>query len=583
MGKNIILSVRGMVCGNCEKRIEAGLTAQMGIKRAKASFQKSMVEIEYDENVTCEKEITETIKTLGYDIVQGSKKSFANVVPLMILVFAGYYILENTVGFNALPEVTEEMSYGLIFMVGVLTSLHCIAMCGGIALTQSVSTGAASQKRVMPSLLYNLGRVISYTLIGGIVGGVGQILTPSGQFKGIIAVFAGFFMVLLGMRMLNLLSLPEWLRIEIPLLKPKRGKGSNPLRPLMVGLFNGFMPCGPLQTMQLYALGTASVTKGALVMFFFSVGTVPLMLGFGAIAALIHGRLGKGMAKASGVLVMILGLIMLNRGLALSGGGFSFDKTQGAAGANKEIRMEDGKQVLNMTVGARGYVLDTNVVQAGIPVKIYIDVQSLNGCNNPLGIPAYGIEKDLKSGESIIEFTPTKEGPITISCWMGMITTRLTAVKDLSEQRESASGDQKGGLTVEAGSCGVLQGENKAEAAVLDGGVQKIEMTVGVDGYSPNILVVQKGLPTIWQIYGKEINVCTKDLSIPDAGFIQPLREGKNEIRFTPEKTGEILFACGMNMLMGKIVIVDDLNTVDLKELEAVPMPPPSQKGGCCN
>ena len=89
--------------------------------------------------------------------------------------------------------------------------------------------------------------------------------------------------------------------------------------PFVVGLLNGLMPCGPLQTMQVYALGTGSFMAGALSMFLFSLGTVPLLLGFGAVSAFLSARFNRGMLKASGVLVMALGLVMFMRGVNLFG------------------------------------------------------------------------------------------------------------------------------------------------------------------------------------------------------------------------------------------------------------------------
>ena len=86
-----------------------------------------------------------------------------------------------------------------------------------------------------------------------------------------------------------------------------------------MGLLNGLMPCGPLQTMQVYALGTGSFLAGALSMFLFSLGTVPLLLGFGAISAFLSARFNRRMLKASGVLVMALGLVMFTRGMSLFG------------------------------------------------------------------------------------------------------------------------------------------------------------------------------------------------------------------------------------------------------------------------
>ncbi len=560
MQEKVTLFLDGMTCGNCEKRIEAALSGLEGIYKVKASFQRAKVDIVFESNENSDRNFIEIIERLGYAVLEKPKNSLKSIMPLLILLFGGFYIIQNTIGFNFIPQVSDNMSYGLIFIIGILTSVHCIAMCGGIALSQSVNTGEGKRK-FMPSLLYNMGRVTAYTIIGGIVGGLGAVITPSGQFKGIVAIGAGLFMFLLGLKMLNILRFPSWLGLKMPGISVGRVKTSNPIRPFIVGMFNGFMPCGPLQTMQLYALGTGSITKGALSMFFFSAGTVPLLFLFGAVTSIINGRLTRSMMKISAVLVMVLGIVMLNRGLALSGVAMDFGLAKTTQIEAKEITMEDGKQVVNMIVNNRGYIPDVQVVQVGVPVKIKLDVQSINGCNNPIVIPEYGVEADLSSANPVMEFTPIKEGPIRISCWMGMITTKITAVKDLDNIDKSVSDNQ-------GSSEGILEIENKAAVAKMDGDTQIIEMNVDGSSYSPNILVVQKGIPTRWIINVEEIDWFNSIVTIPDAGFTQPLKIGQNKIKFTPNNVGELIFTSGTDSFIGKIVIVKDLNKVNLQKLE---------------
>jgi plastocyanin domain-containing protein len=69
-------------------------------------------------------------------------------------------------------------------------------------------------------------------------------------------------------------------------------------------------------------------------------------------------------------------------------------------------------------------------VQKGIPVKWIIKAEegSINGCNNSIVIPQYGMQKDLSIGDNIIEFTPTESGTVPFSCWMGMISSQITVV-----------------------------------------------------------------------------------------------------------------------------------------------------------
>jgi hypothetical protein len=204
--------------------------------------------------------------------------------------------------------------------------------------------------------------------------------------------------------------------------------------------------------MQLFALSTGSAVAGALSMFFFSLGTVPLMFGLGALSSLLTRRFTQKVMTAGSVLVLILGLSMFANGWTLSG--FSLDgvlgapvaatsvgsaasKDAGAAGAAgvsgggaqaSESVVQDGVQKVSTTLESGRY--QPISVQAGIPVKWTIDVPEggINGCNNRMIIPEYGIEHPFEIGENIVEFTPSKSGKFTYSCWMGMIRSSITVV-----------------------------------------------------------------------------------------------------------------------------------------------------------
>ncbi|NLM45344.1 MAG: heavy metal transporter, partial [Firmicutes bacterium] len=323
---------------------------------------------------------------------------------------------------------------------GLLTSLHCLAMCGGINLSQCLSYNADNDTsgrlaRLKPSLLYNGGRVVSYTMIGGLAGALGSGIIFSGAAKGIVAIVSGVFMVIMGLNMLNVFP---WLRRLNPRLprffgsRMQRGKGRY--GPFVIGLLNGLMPCGPLQAMQLYALATGSFAAGALSMFVFSLGTVPVMFGFGAVSSILSGKFTHKMMKASAVLVVVLGVVMANRGLALSGISLPFmpfGSGVGPRGCNIAA-IKGGVQVVTTNLQPGSY--EPIVVQKGIPVKWIIKAQksTINGCNNEIVIPKFNQGKKLEPGDNVIEFTPTESGTFSYSCWMGMIRSKITVVDDLN-------------------------------------------------------------------------------------------------------------------------------------------------------
>jgi sulfite exporter TauE/SafE/copper chaperone CopZ len=463
------LKIDGMSCTSCEMKLENSLKKKAGVRDVKASYVKDTVTFTYDPDIVSLDDIEATIEKLDYK-VRKSKKSTSHttgklgpthLIAIGVILFALYFIIQNTVGFNFIPQVSQNMGYGLLLVIGLITSLHCVAMCGGINLTQCVSykmpENATKLTKLKPSLMYNTGRVISYTVVGGIVGGLGSVVSFSGTAKGIVAILAGVFMLIMGLNMLNIFP---WLRKFVPHM-PKRFAnkmhGSGKYGPFIVGLFNGLMPCGPLQAMQIYALGTGSILAGAASMFFFSLGTVPLMFGFGAVSSFLSSKFTKKMMKVSAVLVMVLGVVMLSRGFALSGLSFPSIASASAASVKNAATINGSEQDITTTLQSGGYTPIT--VQKGIPVKWTIKAtgDTLNGCNETMQIPQYNITKKLQPGDNVITFTPDKEGTIPYSCWMGMIRSTITVVADLSKAPATVSGNAPGstapGSAVSGGGC----------------------------------------------------------------------------------------------------------------------------------
>ncbi len=440
MSENIVskqLTVNGMTCGGCEVKIEKKLKAIDGVKNVKASYGNNKINVSFDENKVSLSKIKQTISTLDYEVVERNKAesknepaNYSQLAVIAIIIFGGSMIINRFGGFNFFnyfPEAKAGMSYAALFVIGLLTSVHCIGMCGGINLSQCVgAVGENKLDRLRPSFLYNLGRVISYTIVGGIVGALGSVISFNGVMRGAVALFAGIFMIIMGLNMLNIFP---WLRkfnLKLPkfLTSNISGKSNSPL---YVGLLNGLMPCGPLQAMQLYALSTGNPIQGAISMFLFSLGTTPLMFGFGAVSSFLSKKFTAKMMSASAVLVIILGLGMLNTGINMSG--FLAVGTETSNTSGFQPVMVDGYQVVTIEVAPRAYAPIT--VKKDIPVKfnLHAEARNINGCNDAVIIPEYGIQMPLAAGDNIVEFTPTEVGVVPYSCWMNMIRSSITVVE----------------------------------------------------------------------------------------------------------------------------------------------------------
>jgi len=471
--------IGGMTCVNCEARISAALNAISGVTNIRVNYRDEEAQFDYDSEQITLKEIASAITAQGYEILARKQRmSTSNAISILIIIVGFYFFLEITGILNMLaPSSLAEsgMGYGMLFVTGLITSVHCIAMCGGINLSQCLPRAYSTEKpsaAFKPALLYNLGRVVSYTVMGCIAGSIGMFLGSAFEsalsmiFQGGLKVFAGLFMIIMGLGMSGLfaglrISFPKSLSARIHSEK-RRGHGA-----FIVGLLNGIMPCGPLQSMWLVALGAAHPVSGTLSMLLFSLGTVPLMLGLGALVTALGQKFNRIVMLVGSILVIVLGLAMCSQGAALTGmistqtlnavvvaaaiaGAILYvpAKSRRARIAAKiaaislavaailvprfvkapvptqpvnNVVLQNGKQVVHSTL--KDGLYPNILVQAGYPVQWIIDVKTgdINGCNNKMVIPQFNIEHTFQLGQNIIEFTPTTPGTIPYSCWMGMI------------------------------------------------------------------------------------------------------------------------------------------------------------------
>jgi sulfite exporter TauE/SafE/copper chaperone CopZ len=470
-----------MTCTSCETAVDRALMDIPGVLNAKSSHADNLCDISYDEDMCSMDEIKEKLSETGYmPSGSGSVKSYAIMAMAGILIFAaGMYG-----AFDPL-QINSSASYAMLFTAGILSSFHCIGMCGGIALSQS---GRGSFPRLGihgSSMLYNLGRVVSYTTLGALAGLLGSALSLTSGMKGALQIFAAAAMVLMGLKISGL-RLPSWLSIKLPPIGKLNGVGS----PFTVGLLNGLMPCGALQTMQIFALGTGSPALGALSMLAFSLGTVPLMLGFGMISGSLTRKSSRHLAQASGLLVLLFGLSLGGRGLvslgidmspgSLIAGFFSSDQDDTAV---KAI-VQEGKQSIEIRVTATGFEPQIVYALEGIPLEINFRAVEMTQCNSALTIPAYKKEFRLSEGDNIISITPGKDD-ILFSCWMSMMKGKIMVVEDLK------SVDMAEEKTIRKGSVPSSIPDSHVGFATDKGSYQELKVLAKGEEIVPLILVAE--------------------------------------------------------------------------------------------
>lgn len=321
--------------------------------------------------------------------------------------------------------INNTASYWVIFLYGIMTSFHCISMCGGFILSGSISIDKEKGENIKTGLLYNVGRILSYTVVGAIAGGLGSVVVLSGVLKGALPFIAGILMVIMG---LNFLGILKKIKISFPFKKilAKKIFENKSKNMFLIGLMSGLLPCGPMQAVQLYSLATASVLKGSLVMFVFAIGTVPVLFLFGYFSSLLNVKFTKIILKFSAVLLIIMGLLMAGRGLTLWGIKLDISKIWSKNTNAITATIRNDEQIL-ITEFTDEKFYDV-AFKEGIPVKwtINVDKKYVGECVASILIEEYGVKIELKEGENIIEFTPKKAKDVTYSSWCGMLSGVIT-------------------------------------------------------------------------------------------------------------------------------------------------------------
>jgi sulfite exporter TauE/SafE/plastocyanin domain-containing protein len=587
------IRIGGMTCINCQNRIEKKLKSLEGIEDAAVDYSAGSAKITFDEEAVSLASIKSAIESLGYTMPEEghAERTALKIAGVLVIILALASLLRmfSTSSIAAsFPLAEEGMGYGMLLVIGLFTSVHCIAMCGGINLSQSIGGGGtplatarlrrssatpppgappqAPYMLLLPGLLYNAGRLVSYTAVGFAVGALGSVITVSDLFRNIVLLIAGLFMIIMGINMLGLFPflrrltprLPQFLTKKID--EQKTGRG-----PLVIGILNGFMPCGPLQAMQLYALSTGSPIKGGISMFLFCIGTIPLMFALGAAGGILSGVKGSAFSRRAiqvgAILVAAMGVVMFSNGL--SGAGFVSPQLGSSARSGEAGSvMQNGLQIINSTLLPNRYPAIT--VQQGIPVRWIINAPqgSINGCNNRVFIREYGIQHTFKYGDNVIEFLPEKAGRFVYSCWMSMIRSSITvlapgeSIADVSE------------TNVTPKPAGVIIPTDSVAVAKIEGGrYQSVEIDLGDDGFEPAIVAVQQGLPVLWTININSFDPGNSVINFPAYYFQIETEQGPNTIQFLPEMDFD--FSTGDNVFYGYVKVIDDISRIDMEAIKA--------------
>jgi sulfite exporter TauE/SafE/copper chaperone CopZ len=324
--KKYTYHVSGTHCASCKILIEDTLNEQDFIKNAKVDLKKEIVSIEVDIDKNQEELVdilSEKIKSYGYTLSinkvikeKQKDKTIWRALPIGLIFLFLFFILQKSGILNL--GIGGGVTPATSFIIGLIASVSsCLAIVGGLVLSLSAKMtqdeGASTKKTF---ILFHLGRILGFGLLGGILGLVGKAIGINFLISSILGLIASSVMIILGF---NLVGIFKKNKMTLPsnIFSYFRKIEHATISPILIGVGTFFLPCGFTQSMQFSALSSGSFLQGALLMFAFTLGTFPVLalLSFSSVS-FAQSKYASVFFKSAGVVVIGLGLFSLLAGLA---------------------------------------------------------------------------------------------------------------------------------------------------------------------------------------------------------------------------------------------------------------------------
>ncbi len=447
--------IKGMHCASCELLITEELEAIPGVEKAHVSLKTNSATITSTERIPGYL-IVAAIESAGYEVgeetndkpvVTRNRRIWKDVAIGGILVLT-LMVVFKIFGMDKLLAITTNSSStgAMALLVGLTAGFStCMALIGGLVLSvaskyaENHPSESASQK-FRPHLIFNLGRVVSFVVLGGLIGAIGSAFSLKGSMLGFLTIIVGVVMLVLGLQLTEAFpritkgfTLPSRLAKKLG-IKQRGDREYSHKNAFLMGAATFFLPCGFTQAMQLLAVSTGSPTQAAIIMGAFAIGTAPGLLSLGGLTSVVKGVFAKRFFRIVGVVVVAMALINLSNGYNLMGLNRFFDNLKLPARTQTVSKQDSvGSVFLNTSYTlTKDITPSTFTAKVGQKTTLIVDVkENGQGCMSTIMIiglddtPQY-----LKKGEKLeLTFTPTKAGTYTIACAMGIPRGTITVTE----------------------------------------------------------------------------------------------------------------------------------------------------------
>jgi sulfite exporter TauE/SafE len=374
--------------------------------------------------------------------VMGAGVALVAIALIMILFQPGDEIVPASIFAGTFGQIS------VAFITGLTTGgLSCLAVQGGLlasSLARQIEVDLRNQPKsrkgkpqstpmtqpALPIALFLLAKLVSYTILGALLGWLGSFLSLDPITRAILMIAIGVFMLGNALRMLNVHPIFRYFVIEPPksitrYIRRTAKDGTELVTPTFLGALTVFIPCGVTQAMMGAALATGRAGLGAALMFAFTLGTSPVFFLVAYLTTKVGAKLESFFMRFVAIAVLVLGLVTLNSGLNLIGSPLSFaNMTRGLFSPSVEQEPVASDGALTLFVKNEGYFPQTLSAKANAPISLNLVTDQTYSCARDFVIPALSFYKLLPdTGKVIVDIPAQAPGTrMFFTCSMGMYT-----------------------------------------------------------------------------------------------------------------------------------------------------------------
>lgn len=442
--------IEGMHCNACEMLIKQDVSNLDGINDVNISMSESsaIVTANSKRKIPNLDQLNEMFKDTGYKFYDSKKnisklsKQDLYISIFLALLFILLFMSLDRLGISSKLVLSGESAFFSYFIFGLAAGISsCAALVGGLLLSLSEKWnkiyGNSSKNSLLPFILFNSSRLISFAIFGAILGLIGSVISISIGVSSFIAILISIFMLVIGLQMIGIKGFKNLTFNKVAKISylDKNQDLQGKYIPIIVGAATFFVPCGFTMIAQTTVLTSGSALSGAVNLFAFALGTLPVLaiISFSSFKIYSHPKFAKQFSLFSGILIVFFAIYSFNSQLNVLGLKSLNDITRRpnpnntievsrTSLKNTEVIEDDSKQIIQMEAAGFDYYPKQFTIKSGLKTRWDIYENKAVGCAK--AVYARGLYKDviyLKPGMNSVSFIAPEPGTYKVSCSMGMV------------------------------------------------------------------------------------------------------------------------------------------------------------------